>query len=78
MCNCVQRCMQNGMAKCFGTWARILTKCNRIVGVLFLGIYLAIGKLILDILINDFSFKSSIFCAISKEQEFNASMGTRR
>ena len=36
--------MHDGMGKCFGTWARILTSCNRLVGFTFLLVYLAICK----------------------------------
>ena len=44
MCKQVQEFMHSGMGKCFGTWARIISWFNRIVGLFFLAVYLALCK----------------------------------
>ena len=44
MCQRVQEFTHTGMGKCFNSWAKLLVKYNRRVAVLFLIIYIALGK----------------------------------
>ena len=44
MCLSLQACTHNCMGKCFGTWARLITKYNRIILLIALAIYIAVGQ----------------------------------
>jgi len=43
MCKDLQHFTHNSMGRCFGMWARLVTKYNRIIGVVCLLIYILIA-----------------------------------
>ena len=67
MCQRVQEFTHTGMGKCFNSWAKLLVKYNRRVALLFLIIYIAIGKFTKKEFNNCFSFESKAFYGFQTE-----------